>query len=1215
VSTAVQYVIVKELARSAGVQVCRVKTAEKSDGSLVLKRCVPPDNGLVDRKAMLRSFLDKARAQQAVAAVAGSRWVKIHEVSDNGAGAYFLSDYFEASAQKLITGQVRLGHGALLALVRSVLDGLAQMHAASERHHGNLKPSNVLIAGTDEIEDGDVFLCDPSDANDPAAHDGAADDLFQVGQLIHQLVLHRPFRPVTGWPVEPSAAWSRLGHAGKRWRDFCNHLLHPDALARPGSLAEARRELDRVARRPVTHTAAYAAATVLLVAALGGGAFLYQRHTQIRRDAQALEAAYGEWFPDFSDVALSDSFRRSAERDPYLKEHVLAPRQFAQRADPDGSDSLRPSRVRDLTRNPPGVFDRERATQLRADLELVRRIGDGIRNWDFLRRLGEYRVKYEQREWTHVARYLADQIARATPPSKSVGATIDSLMEQRGALESGLAEIEKVWAEIDSQRALIRGRAAGSEMPPKFADYLSRAAAGYTADIDGPADLKKFHAHLQNVLSAARGFANELPDGWAKDVDVTRLREYEKAFPQQPSPADFFAWSKRLPDYRPFPLPPDRLAQLGGRIRDAQQTVDEMEELSRAPQADARNRVDPAKLEDYKRGLPALRASLTELGTPRFLRVDQDKALKELDELGRRVERYSSEVVGELARIKPEPVGDWRKAALGMFDGDERLAAAWRGRLGRRIPDQEVARLVKDLGTYLAARQKVAAWATEYAALPNRFPEPSATGDGEFDGAMRDRRGAALAEALRLFDEADEPKFDDPRVAQLGQDYRQWVQNTQQVFAQCRAARQLLDAGAAVGAKGPSGVSLADLESDLKAAADRYRPPSPVGTRVAGIVGEIANLREVDARVAALEQEAEALRQNDDLPAARDRYEQIAKLRPNDRDVAAKRDELAAAVAQRARAMLDRAAELAGANDLDAAAATLADLDRLSPGLPKAEELRRELGRRREEIERGKGVERRIQQARSLLRQGKPNEALEALANDQASADAARLRREIQELKNASGQAVRAADQYFEEGNYRSALELYGKAAEGGNAYAMFRLGLMFREGIGTAKRAEDARGWFLRAAEGNEPGAMRALVQGIGRVQADGWVKRLQSLASGNDARAQFHLGEMYRLGEIGDEPNPSKAVQYYQRAADNGSGAAAYRLALIWESGEGDRQPSLAQARIWYDKAARLGNAAAAQWLDEHPPEQSRPVRNPPPPAPSRTKRNPWVKNPEFQ
>jgi TPR repeat protein len=524
-----------------------------------------------------------------------------------------------------------------------------------------------------------------------------------------------------------------------------------------------------------------------------------------------------------------------------------------------------------------------------------------------------------------------------------------------------------------------------------------------------------------------------------------------------------------------------------------------------------------------------------------------------------------------------------------------------------------VGRFAQDLGAYLAARQIVAAWGTEYGALPNGFPAPPATGDDAFDGAMRERREAALREALRLFDEADDPKLDDPRVAQLGQDYRQWVQKTQQVSAQCHAARQLLDAGTGAGVKGPGGVSLADLEPDLKARLAEYPPATPVGARVAAIVGEIASLRELDARVAALEQEAEALRQNDDLPAARERYAQVAKLRPNDRDAAAKLNELAAAVAQRTRAMLDRAAEQARANDLDAAAATLADLDRLAPGQPRAGELRRELDRRREEIERGKGEERRIQQARALLRQGRPDEAMDLLANDQAGADAAALRREIRELKDASGQAVRAADQYFEEGNYGSAFELYGKAAEGGNSYAMFRLGFMLREGIGTAKRPGDAHGWFVRAAEGDEPRAMRALVQGTGRVQADEWVKKLQTMAAGNDARAQFHLGEMYRLGEIGGDRNLDRAIQYYQRAAENGSGAAAYRMAVMYDSGEG-RQANATQARAWYDRAARLGNAAAAQWLQDHPAGQARAVKSSP--TPQRPPRGRiWLEKSEVQ
>ena len=47
-STVGNYEIVKELASTAVVQVSRVKTADKADGSLVVKKCEPPQGGFVD---------------------------------------------------------------------------------------------------------------------------------------------------------------------------------------------------------------------------------------------------------------------------------------------------------------------------------------------------------------------------------------------------------------------------------------------------------------------------------------------------------------------------------------------------------------------------------------------------------------------------------------------------------------------------------------------------------------------------------------------------------------------------------------------------------------------------------------------------------------------------------------------------------------------------------------------------------------------------------------------------------------------------------------------------------------------------------------------------------------------------------------------------------------------------------------------------------------
>jgi hypothetical protein len=59
--------------------------------------------------------------------------------------------------------------------------------------------------------------------------------LFQLGQLIHELVLHHPF--AGAWPVAPTRAWSDLGRRGRGWRKLCNRLLNPNPEKRPRKLA------------------------------------------------------------------------------------------------------------------------------------------------------------------------------------------------------------------------------------------------------------------------------------------------------------------------------------------------------------------------------------------------------------------------------------------------------------------------------------------------------------------------------------------------------------------------------------------------------------------------------------------------------------------------------------------------------------------------------------------------------------------------------------------------------------------------------------------------------------------------------------------------------------------------------------------------------------------------------------------------------------------
>src|SRR5207302_1669974 len=119
--------------------------------------------------------------------------------------------YYPRTAQKLVNGKVKLSSAALGALVTGVLAGLEELKTACSRSHGNLKPSNVLLA-PGELSPASVALTDPAPSR-VAAQGGEAADLYALGELIYQLVTYRQFRGQAGrgWPIPADPEWKRLG--------------------------------------------------------------------------------------------------------------------------------------------------------------------------------------------------------------------------------------------------------------------------------------------------------------------------------------------------------------------------------------------------------------------------------------------------------------------------------------------------------------------------------------------------------------------------------------------------------------------------------------------------------------------------------------------------------------------------------------------------------------------------------------------------------------------------------------------------------------------------------------------------------------------------------------------------------------------------------------------------------------------------------------------
>ena len=102
--------------------------------------------------------------------------------------------------------------------------------------------------------------------------------------------------------------------------------------------------------------------------------------------------------------------------------------------------------------------------------------------------------------------------------------------------------------------------------------------------------------------------------------------------------------------------------------------------------------------------------------------------------------------------------------------------------------------------------------------------------------------------------------------------------------------------------------------------------------------------------------------------------------------------------------------------------------------------------------------------------------------------------------------------------------------------------------------------------------------------------------------APAQFHLGDMYRRGQ-GVDRDYAKAVEWYQKAADQKYAPAQYNLGIMYGYGHGVGQDYTEAARL-YKLAADQGYAEAqvrlATLLQQHP-ELAQQQPNDPPKPPS--------------
>lgn len=136
--------------------------------------------------------------------------------------------------------------------------------------------------------------------------------------------------------------------------------------------------------------------------------------------------------------------------------------------------------------------------------------------------------------------------------------------------------------------------------------------------------------------------------------------------------------------------------------------------------------------------------------------------------------------------------------------------------------------------------------------------------------------------------------------------------------------------------------------------------------------------------------------------------------------------------------------------------------------------------------------------------------------------------------------------------NYSEALNWYRKAADGGNASAIYSLGYLYDEGHGVTQDYGEALRWYMKGAD-------------------------LGSSSSMNN------IGFLYDEGH-GVTQDYFKALEWYQKSAALGNTAAMWNIARLYEDGKGVFK-DMSKAREWYSKAADGGDADAKKWLADHP------------------------------
>lgn len=177
------------------------------------------------------------------------------------------------------------------------------------------------------------------------------------------------------------------------------------------------------------------------------------------------------------------------------------------------------------------------------------------------------------------------------------------------------------------------------------------------------------------------------------------------------------------------------------------------------------------------------------------------------------------------------------------------------------------------------------------------------------------------------------------------------------------------------------------------------------------------------------------------------------------------------------------------------------------------------------------------------------------------------------------------ADGSGDENSAPEAVKWLKKAAAAKHVMAIHKLGELYLEGRGVPKSSEEAYKYFLQNSQIGIPASLKWLVvlwqngDGVDRRPEDA-AKILEFLAKAGDPQSQVMMGNTYDAA-VGVEKDDKKAIEWYLKAAEQGSSIAMNNLGVMMSPRLLNDNPNanVVKSFTWFNLAAGDNNEFAAR------------------------------------